>query len=182
GDTVYEGNETFNLWLTQASNALINRISGTATIVDDDPSTTISVSDASAQEGNSGLTGLTFTVSLNAASTQTVTVNYPTAGGRATAGTDFQSLSGTLSFAPGQTSKTVTVYAIGDTLIEPNETFTLNLSAPTNASIGRGTGTGTIIDDDSPGLSVGNVSVVEGNSGTTYAVFPVTLSPTSTQT
>jgi chitinase len=179
GDTIYEVNETFSLWLTQASNALINRISGTATIVDDDPSTTISISDASALEGNSGTSGLTFTVTLNAASTQTVTVNYATAAGTATAGTDYQSLSGTLSFAPGQTSKTVTVYAIGDTLQESNETFTLNLSGATNATISRAAGTGTIIDDDSPGLSVGNVSVVEGNSGTVYAVFTVTLSAVS---
>ena len=140
GDTLYEGNETFGLWLTTASNALINRISGTATIVDDDPSTTISVSDASATEGNSGLTPVTFTVTLSAASTQTVTVNYATAAGTATAGTDYQSLSGTLSFAPGQTSKTVTVNAVGDTAIEPNETFTLSLSNPVNASISRARG------------------------------------------
>jgi hypothetical protein len=182
GDTLYEGNETFGLWITQASNALINRITGNATIVDDDPSTTISVSDASATEGNSGLSGVTFTVTLNAASTQTVTVNYSTAAGTATAGTDYQSLSGTLSFAPGQTSKTVTVYAIGDTAIEPNETFTLNLSGATNASISRAQGTGTILDDDSPGLSVGNASVIEGNGGTNYVSFNVTLSPSAAQT
>lgn len=182
GDVIYESDETFNLWLTQASHALINRISGTTTIVNDDPSTTVSVSDASALEGNSGLNGVTFTVSLNAASSQTVTVNYATGGGTASAGTDYQSLSGTVSFAPGQTSQTVTVYAIGDTVIEPNETFTLTLSNPVNASMGRATGTGTIVDDDSPGLSVGNATVVEGNNGTTYATFTVTLSPTSTQT
>ena len=67
-------------------------------------------------------------------------------------------------------------------MLEANETFTLNLSSPVNASISRAQGTGTIVDDDAPGLSVGNVSVVEGNSGTTYAVFTVTLSPTASQT
>lgn len=182
GDTTYEADETFSLWISQASHALINRISGSTTIVNDDPSTMISVSDASVLEGNSGLAGATFTVALNAASTQTVTVNYATAGGTATSGTDFQSLTGSLSFAPGQTSKTVTVYAVGDTVIEPNETFTLNLSSPINASINDGQGIGTILDDDSPGLSVGNATVVEGNTGTVYATFAVTLSPTSTQT
>jgi hypothetical protein len=182
GDTLFESNETFSLWLTQASHALINRITGNTTIVNDDPSTTISVSEASAIEGNSGLTPVTFTVTLNAASTQTVTVNYATASGTAAAGADFESLSGTLSFAPGQISQTVTVNAIGDTALESNETFTLNLSSPVNASISDAQGIGTIVDDDSPGLAVGNATVVEGNSGTTYAAFTISLTPAATQT
>src|SRR5262249_39637347 len=134
GDTVYEGNETFNFYLTQVANAALGRASGTATIVDDDPAAALSVNDASVVEGNSGTAGVVFTLSLSAASTQTVTVNYATAPGTATSGSDYQSLSGALAFSPGQTSKTVTVWAIGDTVQESNETFTLNLSAPVNAT------------------------------------------------
>jgi urease beta subunit len=182
GDTIYEGNETFNLYLSQLSNVAAGRVVGTATIVDDDPAASLSVGDASAVEGNSGTSGVVFTVSLSAASAQTVTVNYATAPGTATAGTDYQSLSGSLAFSPGQTSKTVTVWAIGDTIQESNETFTLNLSNAAGATIARAQGTGTIIDDDGPTLSVGSVSVTEGNSGTTPATFTVSLSPASAQT
>jgi hypothetical protein len=182
GDTVYEGNETFNLYLTQPANALLGRGVGTATIVNDDPSVSLSVGDASVLEGNSGLIGAIFTVTLSAASTQTVTVNYATAPGTATAGGDYQSSAGVLTFAPGQTSQTVTVWVVGDTVQELSETFTLNLSSPVNAGLARAQGTGTIIDDDGPLLSVGNVSVTEGNSGSTLATFTVSLAPASTQT
>src|SRR5262249_47098764 len=160
GDTVIESNETFNLNLSLPVNATINRGTGTATIVDDDLPT-LSVSDASATEGNSGLTPVTFTVTLSAASSQTVTVSYSTAAGTATAGTHYQSLSGTLTFAPGQISQTVTVNAVGDTTVELNETFTLNLSNPVNAAISRSQGTGTIINDDLPTISIYNQGIYE---------------------
>ena len=84
-------------------------------------------------EGNAGTTAATFTVTLSAAATFPVTVNYATANGTATAGSDYTAASGTLTFAPGQTSKPITVTVNGDTAVEPNETFFVNLSAPTNA-------------------------------------------------
>src|SRR5262249_42857758 len=147
------------------------------------PLPTLSVNDVSVTEGNSGMTAATFTVSLSAVSGQTVTVNYATADGTATALSGYFSASGTLTFTPGQTNKTGTVYGIGDTLSEANETFRLNLSSPVGATLARAQGTGTVIDDDPlPTLTVGDVSVNEGNSGTTAATFTVSLSAASGQT
>src|SRR5205823_13043755 len=106
--------------------------------------------------------------------------NYATADGTAMAGSDYQATSGTLTFMPGETQKTVTVSVIGDTANEPDETFFVRLSSPSNASIADGEGVGTILNDDTlPSLSIRDVSVVEGNSGTTNAAFVVTLSAAS---
>ena len=104
----------------------------------------VSVSDASAAEGDA----VAFTVSLSVASSQQVTVEYATSGGTATSGTDFSAESGTLTFAANETSKTVSVATTDDSAEEDNETFTLTLSSPTNATLGDATATGTINDDD----------------------------------
>ena len=125
----------------------------------------VSVGNVSLNEGNSGATAFNFTVSLSAATAQTVTVNYATADGTANAPTDYQAASGTLSFAAGETSKTITVSVSGDTTIEPNETFTVNLSGATNATIVGGTGTGTIINDDFCSYSISPTSLTIGASG-----------------
>src|SRR5206468_2867515 len=129
-------------------------------------------------EGNSGTSSATFTVSLSAASPQTVTVAYATADGTATAGSDYTATSGTLTFTPGQTTKTVAVPVKGDTADEADETFTVTLSNPTEATLGTTSATATIANDDGPAISIsGPVSPVnEGNSGTTSAIFTVTLS------
>src|SRR5262249_21919179 len=128
----------------------------------------------------------TFTVTLSPASSQNVTVNYATAAGSATSGVDFTATSGTLTFAAGATSQSIVVPVIGDTVSEPNETFVVNLSNATNATISRTQGVGTIIDDDTsvpvPTLSINDVSVPEGDSGTSNATFTVSLSAASTQT
>jgi hypothetical protein len=116
--------------------------------VDAPPS--ISINDVSVVEGNSGTTNAMFTVSLSAPThTATVQVSYATADGTATtANHDYAAASGTVSFAPGQTARTISVTVFGDFVIEPNETFTVNLSAAVNASIGDGQGVGTIVNDD----------------------------------
>ena len=88
---------------------------------------------------------------------------------------DYQAASGTLTFAPGETSKTITVLVNGDRLGEPNETFVVNLSAPTNATIADDQGVGTILDDE-PRVSINDVTVTEGNAGTVNATFTVSLS------
>jgi hypothetical protein len=77
-----------------------------------------------------------------------VTVSFATADGTATAGSDYVATSGTLTFNPGVTTQTITVNVVGDTTVEPNETFLVNLSAPSNATIATGQGTGTIVNDD----------------------------------
>jgi uncharacterized membrane protein len=144
------------------------------------PPPAIRLADAPAvTEGNTGTRAATFTVTLSAAYTETVTVAYATADGTATAGppqADYQAASGTLTFAPGETSKTITVRVIGDRLPEPNETFVVNLSGPTNATISDGQGTGTILDDE-PRISISDVSKKEGKRNqTTQFIFTVTLS------
>jgi len=108
----------------------------------------VSIGDVALAEGNSGTTQFSFTVSLSAASTSTVTVPYATANGTATAGSDFAAASGTVTFAPGETQKTVTVDVLGDTTLEANETFLVNLGTPTNAALGDGQGQGTIQNDE----------------------------------
>jgi CSLREA domain-containing protein len=108
----------------------------------------LSINNVSLVEGNSGTNSFVFTVTLSAASAQTVTVNYATVNGTATPPTDYQGISGSLSFAPGETSKTITVLVNGDTTVEPNETFTVNLSNATNANLANAQGTGTIRNDD----------------------------------
>jgi hypothetical protein len=135
----------------------------------------ISVADVSINEGNSGTSTAVFNVSLSAATTQTVTVTYATANGTATAGTDYAAVGNTtLTFPPGTTSLPVNVIVNGDTSVESNETFLLNLSSPTNATITDNQAVGTIVNDDNPpAMSIGDVSVNE-NAGT--ATFTVTLS------
>ncbi len=144
------------------------------------PPVGISVSGGSVVEGNSGTTPLTFAVSLSSAAATTVSVNFATANGSATAGTDYAATSGTLTFAPGETSKTVAVNVIGDTAFEANETFSLVLSgASANAAIATASASGTIANDDQQAvlsLAIASVSAAE-NAGT--FLFTVTLSQAS---
>jgi len=110
------------------------------------PPPTLSINDVSVTEPNTGTVNAVFTVTLSSASSQTVTVAYATADGTATAGTDYVATAGNLSFSPGTTTQTLTVQVMGDTLPEPNETFFVNLSGPTGATLAKGQGTGTIVD------------------------------------
>jgi len=111
----------------------------------------LSINDVSVNEGDSGTTNADFTVTLSAASSVAVTVNYATAPGTATTPADYASAAGTLTFAPGETQKTVSVAVNGDVIDEPNETFVVNLSGAANAVIVDAQGVGTIIDDDRNG-------------------------------
>jgi subtilisin family serine protease len=140
---------------------------------------TLSVNDVTVVEGNSGTSTATFTVNLSAASTSTVTVNFATTDGTATDPTDYQTTSGTLTFAPGQTSQTFSVTILGDTVVEPNETFTVGLSAPTNATIADASGTGTINNDDTASAGTLSINNVSGPENVTPLVFTVTLSSPS---
>src|SRR5213078_1579338 len=118
----------------------------TATIIDDD-GPGISINDVTVTEGNSGqTTNATFSVSLSAASPQSITVDYSTANGTATASADYVAKSGTLTFpANSSTPQTITIVVNGDNIDEIDETFAVNLSNPLHATIATGTGTGTII-------------------------------------
>jgi chitinase len=141
------------------------------------PPPSISVADASIVEGDTGTTALIFDVTLSHPTVARVTVGYTTKDGTATAGSDYVAASGTLTVTPGVTATTVSVSVLGDILAEGDEAFTLALSAPTNAALGDGEATGTILDDEgAPTISVSDASVAEGNAGSTAMVFAVTLS------
>lgn len=147
------------------------------------PLPSLSINDVSVTEGNAGPVNAVFTVSLSAASAQTITVNFATADNTATAPADYTTASGTLTFAPGVTSQPVTVIVRGDTLDELDETYFVNLSGATNATIADNQGLGTITDDDAtPSLTINDISVTEGDAGTVNAVFTVSLSASSGQT
>jgi hypothetical protein len=142
----------------------------------------IGIDDVTVLEGDAGTTGALFTLTLTPASQQAVTVSYATADGTATAGSDYQAASGSVTFNPGQASRTVAIQVIGDTADEPDETFTVNLSAAANADIVDSAGLATIVDDDGQSsLSIADASVDEGNSGTASATLVVTLSPADSQ-
>ncbi|MCH5375206.1 MAG: DNRLRE domain-containing protein, partial [Planctomycetes bacterium] len=135
----------------------------------------LSIGDATLAEGDAGTTVATFDVTLSSASTQTVTVDYGTADGTAVAGADYQTSGGTLAFAPGQTVQSITVPVSGDALVELDETFSVNLSGAQNATIQDPQGLGTITNDDLASLSIDNVTLAEGDAGTTRFDFTVTL-------
>ncbi len=181
GDTIDEPDETFSVTLSAAENATILKGTGVVTLTDDDGEPTISIAGTTVTEADSTTVPAEFTVTLSNASGRTVTVDYATADGTATAGADYTAASGTVTFTPGQTSKKISVDVLGDLLDEPNETFTVTLANPSFATITAATATGTITDNDpTPTLSINDVSKVEGGPTTTTAfAFTVTLSAAS---
>jgi Calx-beta domain len=183
GDTLDEANETFSVNLSNAQPAALVDITddqGIGTITDDDPSAALTIDDPSVIEGDAGTTDLVYTVSLTPVSGRTVTVNYATANGTATQPADYTATSGTLSFPPGTTTRTVTVPVVGDTLDENDETVRVNLSSPSAATIADSQGIATIVDDDPlPELSIDDASRTEGNSGTANLTFTLHLAPAS---
>ncbi len=151
GDSTVELNETFFFDLKTPTNATIFDNRGVGQINNDDgPGITIANA-LTVDEGNSGNKPQTFAVTLSAASTDTVTVGYATANGTATT-TDYVAASGTLTFAPGETSKLITIQVKGDTTVEPHETYKVILSKVAYAFIADGTGVGTIRNDDAAAL------------------------------
>jgi hypothetical protein len=158
GDLLDEHDELFELNLSNPTGATIADGQGLGTIVDNDPLPNVFVSDCAVMEGNAGATPCTFTVLLAPVSGRTVTVDSATANGTAAAGLDYVTTGGTLTFPPGTTQQTKTVNVLGDVIVEPDETFFLNLSNAVNVILADGQGVGTIIDDDAPSLSTLEVS------------------------
>ena len=111
----------------------------------------ISIGDVARAEGHTGQTAFVFTVRLSQASSREVSVKFATVNGSATSGDgDFMGKSGTLKFAPGETTKTITVLVNGDAKVEPDEQFFVNLSRTRNVVIADAQGVGTILNDDLP--------------------------------
>jgi len=189
GDTTNEANETFRLVLTDPANADFDSTGGeaVATLLNDDgPHISFVQQSVSHLEGNSGLTEFVFNVTIGSATDIPITVQYTTANGTASSASDYQATSGTLTFLPeGQPTQSITVLVNGDTLSEANETFLVNLSNPTNATISQSSATGTIEDDPDalPSISflASAVSLTEGDAGTGSMVFTVKLSQASGQ-
>jgi hypothetical protein len=183
GDSNKEQDESYLVKLSNVSNtATIASDTAIGVISNDDGAPAIIITDASVVEGDSGQTALKFTVTLSGTSIDPITVNYSTSDGTATlVDNDYVGVSNaTLTFAPGETSKDVTVFVNGDTKLESDEGFNLTLSNPTNATIATTTAIGTIKNDDRrPTLGISGVSKGEGNSGTQNYVFTVTLSNAS---
>ncbi len=144
---------------------------------------TLSIPDVTITEGDSGTKMANFTVTMSAPSTVPVSFQFATAGGTATAGTDYVARAMTgRTIQPGLTTTTVGVTINGDTTAEPDETFFLNLSSPVGATLADSQGVATIQNDDGlslPSLSVSDVTITEGQSGTKSATFVVTLSAPS---
>jgi Tol biopolymer transport system component len=166
----------------------VTRLAGAVPAADLDPNwqpaaaalPTLRVGNVSVTEGNAGTVAATFVVSLSAPSPQTVTVNYTTVNGTAKAPADFTAAAGTLTFAPGQTKRSISVAVTGDTLFELPERFFVDLTASSNATISGTRGVATIVNDDAqPALTIADVTRAEGSSGTTRFVLGVRLSTVS---
>ena len=177
GDTSQENEEIFTLSISAPTNGTIAENSAQGVIVDDDESFLAIVPTAAhVTEGNAGTSQATFTVFRYGSLDGPASVNYTTAAFTATTPADFASTSGTLNFAAGETSKTITVGVVGDTDVENNEQFNVNLSAPQNATIADSSAPGWIINDDGAVGTFYFISpavVAEGDSGTTPATFTV---------
>lgn len=166
-DNLDEADETFTLNIT-ASPGIVTHGPRTVTIVDDDPPPSAAIADVSTTEGTSTFSNklVSFTVTLSAASGQTVTVAYATAPDTAS-NDDFVPITGTLTFAPGQTTSNLVVQYVSDRLAEDDETFFINLSSPNNVTIADAQAVATIVDDDSP--------ILQTASGRATALDAVTL-------
>ncbi|MCA9919391.1 MAG: hypothetical protein KC445_15635, partial [Anaerolineales bacterium] len=147
-DALDEDNEVFTVGLSNATNATISDASGQGTITDDDAPVGMRIANTSITEGNSGTTVMSFVVSLDAVSGRTITVNYATANGTAVSGSDYIAKSGTLTFTPGQTQKTINISIKGDVAFEGAETVKVNLTNGVNVTILDGQGIGTINNND----------------------------------
>ncbi len=177
GDTVFEPDESFFLFLGYPTSGTTGITFVTGTITNDDaaplPVISLAVSPASVTEN--GATNLIYTFTRTGATTNPLTVNY-TINGSATNGTDYGLIGNSVTFAAGSATATVTVDPTGDTQLEPNETVSLTLTADPAYLIGTTTAvTGTITNDDAASFSINDVTIGEGNSGTKIALFTVTL-------
>ncbi len=183
GDTLTEGDEVFPVNLTNPTNGTIADNQAVGTISDDDQLPEMTISDATATEGDSGTTSVSFLVTLSASSSKTVSVTYATGDNTASQPADYQLTTGTLTFVPGDMAEQVRVNIVGDTMDEDDETFLVDLSGPVNATLADDQALGTITDDDPPPeITISDTTATEGDSGTTSVSFLVTLSASSSKT
>jgi chitinase len=180
-DGLDEPQETLSVTLANPTHATLGTAGATVTIIDVDGPPALSVEDVTTAEGNTGTTLISLTVHLLPASGQVVTVDYATGGGTAVGGVDYEPISGTLTFAPGETSHSITVAVVGNVLYELDKTVAVNLSNPTNAGLDDDSAVLTIANDDAaPTVAIEpEWMVVEGDEGLSAVVVTVTLSAPS---
>jgi hypothetical protein len=173
GNLVQDGNRTLSLRLSNPVKATLSDGTATGTIVDNDSPPVLSIANTSVTEGNSGTATASVTVTLSKAYSSPVSVNYATANSTATAGSDYTAATGSVTFNPGETTKTVAIAITGDTEVESDETFKVNLSNASGASIGISSGTVTITNDDFNTTSSSSSNVPELNSlpGATAVIY-----------
>jgi serine/threonine protein kinase len=174
-DTTTEPTETLSVLLSNPNGATITKSSGIGTILDDDLPQ-VSVNDPGAVAENAG--PIIFAVSLSQPNPGpgNITVNFTTMDGAAQAGSDYTAATGVVTFPPSNQTQNVSINLINDALAEQTETFQLALSNPVGTTIAKGTGIGTITNDDLVRVTIDDVSVVEGNAPGTFINFTVTLS------
>ena len=146
-DTLIELDEDFNVILSNPENAQLKNTQAVVTILNDDQPV-VSINDASQPEGNSGTLPMTFTISLSEAGLLPATLSYVTGSGSAKMGSDFFYTSGTVTFLPGETAKTLAITTIGDIAPENDESFHVFLGNPVNVTVGKGEGVGTLLNSD----------------------------------
>jgi hypothetical protein len=182
-DNLDENDETIRLALNTPVGATLGTPgAATLTIIDNDATPALTIDDVTITEGNppTAAQNVLFKVTLGAPSGRTVGVNCITANGLALSPADYTATGSTLVFAPGETSKTFSVPVKTDLLDEANEVFYALLSSSVNASIGRGRGVATIVDNDAaPSITIDNLNITEGNGGTRLAVAYLRLSAPS---
>ncbi len=175
GDRFFEPDETFFVFID--SKVKIVDSEGEGTILNDDPEPTLSIDDVEVPEGNSRTTDAIFTVSLSSPLKNDVSIDYATEDGTATAPSDYQATSGSVTILKGDLEAPIPVVVNGDTFFEDDETFFVNIEAAGGPPIDDGQGQGTILNDDEvETLSIDDVSLMEGDSGLSDAVFTVSLS------
>ena len=177
GDSIVEGDEFFLVNLSNALNATIDNSQAFARILDNDTRTLSIDQMMEVGEGDTGTTNAVLTVTLSQPAAAPVTVDFATANSNAVAPGDYTAQNGTLTFAPGTTTQTITVAVVGDSTVEADEFFVVNLSNALNATIDNSQAFARILDNDTRTLSIDQmIEVGEGDTGTTNAVLTVTLS------
>ena len=177
-DLLDEADETLFVDLSAPVGATLADPQAVGTLLDDDAPPALVIGDVTVTEGDTGSVQASFAVVLSVPSGFAVSVDYATADATAAAGADYLAAAGTLVIPAGATGGTIVVDVLGDLLDEPDETFLVDLTAPVAATLADAQGVGTILDDDDSEISIDDVTVTEGDSGTVDAVFSVTVSST----
>ena len=183
GDLDVENDEAFTVTLSNANNATISQPTASSVIVNDDVSLSIQATNAVQAEGDNGTTAYTFTVTRTGDTDQATTVDWNVSGDVNAADFGGTLPGDTLTFAAGETSKTITLNVSGDLDVEGDEAFSVTLSNPSgNAQIGTGAASGLIVNDDADlSIAADSVSQAEGDNGTTAFTFTVTRTGDLTQ-